>query len=292
MAGRGARGWLTEARLIVAVAGVLVAGALIGGGIWLSDSLSAASADAVTASPPLIPVPSLSSDTGAPSDPAPPAEVNTPVSLDGWSLILPVDADGNPSGVATQSKAHPIDPWLVRDSDGSLIFFAPATGAKVAGTTSTRTELFADNGFLFGSGTAHTLSATVDVVRTSRYSNDVCLAQIGGRKSVPLVMLCYRGGSVVAQVSRDQHSNATTPYTLATDVTPGTRFSFTITDAGDGSLRFAATYNGHTGTAVNRPDHVWTDTDVLFHAGDYQQATTGSSAKDGTQVVFYQLSAS
>jgi hypothetical protein len=237
-----------------------------------------------------------SSSTGpltsvAPSAPA----ISGPIALDGWKLTLPVDSSGSLSGTAKQlSTAAITEPWLTRNADGSLTFWAPSSGATTANSEHARTELVSTNDWMFGSG-VHTLSATVSVSQVPQSNPDICVGQVhggGSIKSIPFVMLHYRDGNIVVIVKQVLHGSSSQSITLLTGVPLNGTFSYTITDNGDGTLGLSATYNGQSqkSTAQVVPDFMGTD--QRFQAGDYQQATSGTSTSDGGRVTFYSLSVS
>jgi hypothetical protein len=71
---------------------------------------------------------------------------NSAVSLSGWKLTLPVNADGDLGGKAQQLRvAAATSPWLIRNADGSLTFWAPSAGATTPNSRHSRTELVSDS---------------------------------------------------------------------------------------------------------------------------------------------------
>lgn len=227
----------------------------------------------------------------APSVPA----ISGPIGLGGWKLTLPVDSAGSLSGTAKQLGTAAItDPWLMRNVDGSLTFWAPSSGATTANSEHARTELVSTNDWTFGSG-VHTLSATVSVSQVPQSNPDICVGQVhggGSIKSIPFVMLHYRDGNIVVIVKQVLHGSSSQSITLLTGVPLNGTFSYTITDNGDGSLGLSATYNGQTQKTTAQVVQAFMGTDQRFQAGDYQQATSGTSASDGGRVTFYSLSVS
>jgi hypothetical protein len=227
----------------------------------------------------------------APSAPA----VSGPIALAGWKLTLPVDSAGSLSGTAKQlSTAAVTEPWLTSNADGSLTFWAPSSGATTANSQHARTELVSTNDWMFGSG-VHTLSATVSVSQVPQSNPDICVGQVhggGSIKSIPFVMLHYRDGNIVVIVKQVLHGSSSQSITLLTGVPLNGTFSYTITDNGDGTLGLSATYNGQTQKSTAQVVPAFMGTDQRFQAGDYQQATSGSSASDGGRVTFYSLSVS
>jgi hypothetical protein len=240
-------------------------------------------------------MPTSSSSTGPLKSAAASATAKTgPVSLDGWKLTLPIDSAGNLSGSAKQLSAAAVTaPWMTRNADGSLAFWAPSTGATTSNSEHSRTELVSTDDWNFGSA-VHTLSATVSVSQVPQSNPDICIGQVhggGSIKSIPFVMLHYRGGNIVVIVKQVLHGSASQSVTLLTGVPINAVFSYTITDNADGTLGLSATYNGQTQKQTVQVVTAFMGTDQRFQAGDYQQATSGTSSSDGGRVTFYSLSA-
>ena len=221
-----------------------------------------------------------------------PTTATGPVSLSGWKLTLPVDSSGSLSGNAKQlSTAAVTAPWLTRNADGSLSFWAPATGATTPNSQHARTELVSANDFSFGSA-SHTLSAQVAVTQVPTGDPDICLGQIhggGSISSVPFVMLHWRNGSIVVVVKKVVQGSSSQTVTLLTGVPLGATFSFTLSDEGNGSIGLSAAYEGRSEQASVTAAAAFLDTDQRFQVGDYQQAVSGSSASDGGRATFYRI---
>ena len=219
-----------------------------------------------------------------------------PVSLDGWKLTLPVSSGGDLSGTAKQLGAAAVtEPWLVRNADGSLTFWAPAAGAKTANSQHARTELVSTRDWVFGTSGVHTMRATLAVSQVPVSDPDICVGQVhgGGKiKSIPFVMLHYRDGNIVAIVKQEMHATVSQSITLLTGVPLNGVFSYTITDNGDGTLGLSATYNGRTQQQSAQVVAAFMGTDERFQAGNYQQATSATSSADGGRVTFYALNVS
>ena len=67
------------------------------------------------------------------------------------------------------------------------------------------------------------------------------------------------------------------------------RFSFTISDMGNGTMVFSATYGTETKQATAQVPQNFDDATVRFQVGDYQQAHESRDAEDGGRVTFYQI---
>jgi alginate lyase len=283
------RGFVTG--LAVGLAVPLVAGAILFGGspgghhraVGATSSLGSEPGPGASGTP---------LTTVAASAPA----VAGPIPLDGWKLTLPVNSKGALSGTAKQLTAAAITaPWLTRNADGSLTFWAPAQGAKTANSLHARTELVSTRDWTFGSGGAHTLSATLAVSQVPQSDPDICIGQLhgGGKlKSIPFVMLHYRDGNIVVIVKQVMHGSTSQSITLSTGIPINGVFSYTITDNGNGTLGLSATYNGQTRQQTAKVVSAFMGTDERFQVGDYQQATTAASSTDGGRVTFYALNVS
>jgi hypothetical protein len=218
-------------------------------------------------------------------------------SLDGWRLTLPVDSSGGTAGsAAVLNPATLRPPYLSRAADGSLDFWAPTVGATTSHSGSPRTELIDNTGFKSGTSGAHTLAATVIVGQVPQTSQTIIVGQIHGGadlSSDPYTMLYYSGGTVHVKVNQQLASgNNYRDYPLLKNVGIGNAFSYTITDEGDGTLHFTATYNGSTQQQTAPVPSVWSGKDVRFQAGDYEQLKGDPSEGDGGSVSFSELGAS
>jgi Alginate lyase len=290
MASRNGSTWLKEQRVIailivglatgLTVAGCVAAGSSSGGAKTPSDAAGSAPAQATSS-------PTASSSTA--SSPA------ASISLAGWKLTLPVDRAGQLSGAAQAlSAAVLVPPWLTRNADGSLTFWAPAGAATTPNSGHSRTELVSTSAFALGAA-SHTLAATLAVTQVPDTDHDIIVGQIhggGSISSVPFVMLHWRAGDIVVVVKRALSGSSAQNFTLLQGVPLGGRFGYTISDAGDGELSLTATYAGRTGKAAARIPEAFLGTEMRFQVGDYQQATSGTSAADGGRVVFYAITSS
>ncbi|HEU5353996.1 MAG TPA: polysaccharide lyase family 7 protein [Actinocrinis sp.] len=213
------------------------------------------------------------------------------VSLTGWNLTLPVDSSGCQCGAATEiSPATLKAPWLVRNSDGSLTFWAPTKGAHTPHSLHPRTELVSRTDFTAGSGT-HTLTATF-VMQKMPSANDIMIGQIhggGSSSSIPLLMLHYRNNGQLIVVTRKNPTSGSTSATVLTGVPMNAAFSYTITQSGM-KMTVTATYGGKHGNAVIAVPSSFRGMDVRFQAGDYQQTDANNSATDGGRLTVTAIS--
>ncbi|MGK4585721.1 polysaccharide lyase family 7 protein [Kitasatospora sp. HPMI-4] len=233
-----------------------------------------------------------SASAGEPGGGRAPAGGGAAVSLDGWDLILPVDASGGTSGdhAAILRPAALKSPYLNREADGSLDFWAPSVGATTASSRHPRTELVGRDSWTAGKQ-KRTLAATVRVGQVPGSTHDVIVGQIHGAGddgSVPLVMLHYDAG--VIRVTVKDAADRSTVYRLLTGVPLDTAFSYTLGDNGDGTLTFTARVG--TGRTVRKTVPVpsaYRGMPVRFAVGDYQQASEALPYGDGGRVVLSRL---
>lgn len=227
-----------------------------------------------------------------------PASAAAGVSLSGFTLTLPVDSAGQQSGAAsTVSPAKITAPWLTRNADGSLTFFAPTKGAHTPHSPHPRTELVSTNDFNAGSGT-HTMTATM-VMQQLPSAQDIIIGQIHGGgpiSSVPLLMLHYRhtsadaanSGRVTLTVRKNPTVSGSDVSTVLTDVPMNAAFSYTITENATG-FAVTATSGGKTGKQAVPLNASFKGKDVRFQVGDYQQTPADNSPTDGGRLTLNAL---
>ncbi|TWF79500.1 alginate lyase [Pseudonocardia hierapolitana] len=212
------------------------------------------------------------------------------IDLSGWKLTLPEEGE---SGNAEEVEPAAVtDPWLTAGPDGSLTFWAPAAGATTKNSKSPRTELISLNDFSAGTDGEHTLSASLAVSQVPADSEEIIIGQIHGSgdiKSVPYVMLHYKDGNIEAEVKQKQKGDEKQTVPLLSGVPLNERFDFTITDTGDGSMTFSASYGGNTQQATSQVPEAFRGEPVRFQVGDYQQAESAQGDDDGGRVTFYTI---
>jgi Alginate lyase len=287
----------TQRRLVTAAVVV----ALLGGGLWLEvgqprTHVDSTAAPLPTAPPPELPIqlpppilPSIAAP--APTTTSPPAPPTGPVSLAGWKLTIP---EASQKGTAANiNPAKSSSPWLTRGSNGSLKFWAPVNGATTPNSEHPRTELDSLNNFKAGSG-QHALRASLSVAQAPTGNQDIIIGQIHGAddiSSVPFVMLHYDSGTIKVVMKQAQSGSTSDKFPLITGVPLGSRFDFTISDPGTGSLVFTATYGSNTKRVTTAIPGPFKGATVRFQAGAYQQGEGGDgSSSDGARVTFYTLS--
>lgn len=251
--------------------------------------------------------------SSAPNRAAPvPSQLPGAIDLAGWKLTLP-DANAK-GGAATLNPAAATPPWLTRDGDGGLTFWAPVKGATTEHSTHPRTELDSLTGFTAGNSGSHSLQATLAVAQVPPDTKDIIVGQIHGSdaiSSIAFVMLHYQDGGIHAVVKQklERGGPALQDYPLIDRVALGQRFDFTITDNGDGSMVFSASSSGVTKQATAPVPAAFAGQPVRFQIGDYQQSnedptgngpgggkvrssdTGGSGDGAGGRVTFYQIDA-
>jgi hypothetical protein len=223
-----------------------------------------------------------------PPNAAPPA-LET-VNLQAWKLTLP--EEGKSGNAAIVEPAAPAPPWLTTNPDGSLSFWAPADGATTKNSDHPRTELNSLNNFPAATSGPHTLKASLTVNQVPGDTQDIILGQIHGAddiSSVPYVMLHYRAGEIRVVVKQKRKGSESQSYPLLTGVPLNQRFDFTLSDLGNGTMTFAASYDGNTQQATSPVPDPFRDETVRFQVGCYQQAEDPKSDQDGGRVTFYQI---
>jgi Alginate lyase len=235
----------------------------------------------------------LSLAVAAGSANAAPPSPTAAVSLAGWKLSLPVSSSGCQCGnnAAEVNPASATPPWLVRNSDGSLTFWAPTKGATTPHSLHPRTELVDLSDFTAGSGT-HTLKGTFSIQKLPS-ANDIIVGQIHGggtQSAVPLLMLHYQSGKIVVVTRKSPTVAGSTTVTVLTGIPLNAAFSYTITQSGSQFLVSAA-YGAKTGHATIAVPGPFKGSDVRFQAGDYQQTDANQSSTDGGRLTVTALAA-
>ncbi|HTF45941.1 MAG TPA: polysaccharide lyase family 7 protein [Pseudonocardia sp.] len=270
--------------------------ALIGGGLWLGM----ARPDHVppVAAPPAAPPPAAPSvitpkpATPKPATPKPPTSLapRGPIGLAGWKLTLPTASEKGTA--ASVNPANPSAPYLTRDNNGGLKFWAPVDGTTTPNSKHPRTELVSLKNWKAGNGGKRTLRASLSVAQTPSANQDIIIGQIHGAddiSSVPYVMLHYDGGAVRVVVKQQQSGPTSDKYALISGVPLGARFDYTITDQGNGNLTFTATYGSNTRSVTIPISSAFRNATIRFQAGAYQQGESSSGSQDGARLTFYSL---
>jgi len=258
--------------LILGIVALLV----VGGGIWWTIARPFGCGSSAG---PRTDVPALAL-------PTPPDDAS--VDLAGWKLTLPLASKKGTAASVEPADSSP--PWLTRQSNGVLAFWAPVVGARTPNSQHPRTELVSLTNFKAGSG-QHTLTASAAVAQAPADTHDIILGQIHGAddiSSVPFVMLHYSAGTIRVVVKHEQSGSASDKYPLVTGVPLGAWFDFSISDNGDGNMTFASTYGSNVRSVTVPIPQPFRDATVRFQAGNYQQSESCNS-EDGALVAFHTL---
>lgn len=217
----------------------------------------------------------------------------SPPTLAGWKLTLPVSSSGCQCGDAAQvNPAAATPPWLVRNSDGSLTFWTPTKGAHTPNSRRTRTELNSLTSYRAGSGT-HTLQEILSVQKLPS-GGDIIIGQIHGtgtNSAVPLLMLHYKQGNLVVATRNSPTVSGDSKKTVLSDVPLNAPFSYTITQS-DGNFLVSASHGSKQQQITVPVPASFTNMDVRFQTGDYQQTDANDSDTDGGQLTVTALSQS
>jgi len=265
----GRRRWLALAVALVV---------LLGGGVWVVLANTGGGHESRTAAP----------ATPAPAPPLAPLSPNG-IDLTGWKLSLPeANDDGDAASITPAALKAP---WLTPAPDGGLMFWAPAAGATTKNSDHPRTELQSLSYFQAGSG-VHTLSASLTLLQLPSDGGGIILGQIHGAdeiSSVPYVMLRVQDDKLRVVVKQVGKGSKLINYPLLDNVGKGSPLDYTITDLGNGSMTFSATYDGQTRQTTAPVPAKFVGKTVRFQAGDYQQADDSAGPQDGGRVLFHRL---
>ena len=102
-------------------------------------------------------------------------------------------------------------------------------------------------------------------------------------------MLHYTAGTIRVVVKNGRSGDEAAKYSLLSGVPLGARFSFTITDAGDGTMVFSATRGADTRRVSAPIPQAFRGATVRFQTGAYQLGKSGGGADEGGRVTFYGL---
>jgi hypothetical protein len=230
-----------------------------------------------------------------------------PIELNKWGLVLPVNSRGQLSGEAEELRpAVLVSPWLTRQGNGGLVFWAPAGGATTPHSFHSRTELQSLTSFTVGEP-GHVLMAMLAVQQLPRVSGSIIIGQIHGAgtdSAAPFLFVEVKGKDLRVAVESmpklegskgPAGGEVTTHYQLLDDIRLGQTFTYDIvtrkaaivvsaTKDGNGS-------SGHASASVSVPVPVaWRHKTVRFSAGDYEQDDAASSKVGGGRITFYALS--
>jgi hypothetical protein len=294
----------------VALAGLALA--VFGGGVaWLAHSRGEApvAAAPVAAPPPPLSSPPLALPPTTPKTTRPrtttpktttprtttpkvttPSPVSSgPVSLAGWKLTIP-EASAKGSAVNITPAVNRA-PWLGRDGNGGLKFWAPVAGETTPNSKHARTELDSLHNFTAGQG-HNVLSGNLTLSQAPKDGGDVIVGQLHGAEDISsssFVMLHWDNGTLRAAVKQVLKGPTSNSYPLLTGVPLGSTFSYTISDLGNGNVTISVNWNGKSGSKTVPIPSVFRGQTVRFQAGAYQQGETSSGSTDGARLTFHSL---
>jgi hypothetical protein len=232
-----------------------------------------------------------------------------PINLRDWELTLPVNTKGHLSGKAAVKRPAKLSPpWLTRQSDGGLLFWAPAGGATTPHSLHSRTELVSMRHFAAGEP-GHELRASVVVKRLPSVSQTVIIGQVHGEgtySAAAFMFLEIRSDSLRLSVESKPKpkgslgpadGEVTTHYSLLKHVALDREFTYVIATTQDSvsvTTRFgSAAHPKGSAVSVSVPVPAdWLGDAVRFSAGDYEQDDTSHANTGGGRVIFYNLAAS
>ena len=270
VAALGRRRWLTLAVVLVV---------LLGGGLWAVLATSGGGRESRTAAP------------ATPAAPPPLAPLSPPgIDLSGWKLSIPEENDDGDAASIVPATVKA--PWLTPAQEGGLLFWAPTSGATTKNSDHPRTELQSLSYFQAGSG-VHALSASLTLLQLPRDGGGIIVGQIHGAdaiSSIPYVMLRVQDNKLRVVVKQVGKGKKLINYPLLDNVGLNSPLDYTITDLGNGSMTFSATYAGQTRQTTAPVPAKFLGKTVRFQAGDYQQAKDSSGGpQDGGRVLFHRL---
>lgn len=209
--------------------------------------------------------------------------------LAGWKLSIPV---ANARGYATTvDPAEVRPPWLTIDEHGALVFWAPAEGATTKNSAHPRTELSSLDTFRSGRE-RRILRVSIEVRQEPADGRGLIVAQIHGAEdivSVPYVMVQLRQGTLEVKVKQQRTGDDVVTCRLLDAVPTGERVDLEISDAGDGSMWFAATAGARSLTGTVPVPTAFRGATVRFQAGAYLKVENADGPQDGGRVVFHRL---
>lgn len=222
------------------------------------------------------------------------------MNLTNFKLTIPVDAKGNPSGLAATIDPRQLagspgysSKWFYVDSDGAVVFYCPSNGATTTpgqGSDHARSEL-RELYKLTGptewtNKVGGSMSATLRINKAPAAQSSVTIGQIHGLSAL-MTLLTYDAAKkqIVAKVYPTPTSTRANSIVLATGVPLGVKWNYTIQWIGS---TLSISVNGKATNWV--VDASWNNVPVYFKAGAYSSApNSGNADGDATEVAFYDL---
>lgn len=214
--------------------------------------------------------------------------------LSHWKLTLPEGGDGSPGDKALEVQAgelsagytHP--KYFYSNSEGAMVFWCPADGAKTENTDYPRTELRevidpSDDNVCWKAPGTHVLDVRCRVSEVPS-TQKVIIGQIHGfsGKAVPMIKLQFFKGRVEALIKEKATGGKDRKLTFP-EVGLDKDFDFQI-KLSDGAL--SVTVNGETQTEdIFGLDPEWAKQTLYFKVGSYVQDNEGPSTEGGRVAV-------
>lgn len=221
--------------------------------------------------------------------------------LSNWKITLPVGQGGNLSGTAVEVQnlsGYKNSKYFYTDSDGAMVFYAPANGATTKGSSYARSELREMNGSEKAAWDLRKggfMSATLEVDAAPNrdgVGGRLVVGQIHGQDD-ELVRLYWENGTVYFVNDQAGSSNSETKFILkdSTGATPdislNERFSYTINAKGS-NLEVDVHADGKVYESSTKINSVWKSDTFYFKAGAYLGANESNGSGAG-QASFYAL---
>ena len=231
--------------------------------------------------------------------------------LSNWSLQLPVNAHGEPSGTATEKTnliGYKDSDYFYTGSDGAMVFVAPVQGARTSGSDYTRSELREMNGPREAAWTVAqggTLTAELAVEGVPAESNGVpggmVIGQVHGQAD-EMCRLYFDMGTVYLVDDHGGPNNAPAKFLLhdaagqEPDIPVGERFDYVIRVASR-EMTVEVFVGNRLFKAVDPVSPVWDGDRMYFKAGVYNgvgEPSSGASTlgSGAGAVAFYRLAVS
>ncbi|AYV78394.1 MAG: hypothetical protein Edafosvirus11_29 [Edafosvirus sp.] len=221
-----------------------------------------------------------------------------------WELDLPVKSGTSIEIIpGTELTAGYTSEYFYTDkTDGSMVFWCPATGAATPNSHFPRSELReTGNGtdWPLLSGT-HILNATCKVTLLPK-TKGIYIGQIHGDNASDNPQICKLlwtiDNKITVQIQNDSKPGTEITYPMGSCIL-GQKISYTLSMTSNGNntstLAASVTVNDSTGKPITTAmsyvykSTYWNNQKYYFKAGDYVQETT-TSGTDAGQVQFYAL---
>jgi len=214
-----------------------------------------------------------------------------------WKLTLPIDSDGEKSGVAAEVSPIPKNfqeaPYFTTGKDAAMVFQVPADGATTRGSHYPRSELreltASGDEASWTTSKGGTMSATLAVnqlATATTGTSRIVIGQIHGPDD-ELCRLYYDKGVLFFVDDKSGPGFKETKFVLKssagkpTKIPLNAKFSYTI-KATRSTLSVSAVHNGVTYSATEPISNFWKDQALYFKAGVYSQVGKPGSGAGNT----------